>query len=186
MDDKQIVELYWARCENAIAETADKYGRYCRYIAYNILRNAEDSEECVNDTYMKAWGIIPPQRPNALSAFLGRITRNLSIDRYRRYTAEKRGAGQIALALEELEGSLSAADSVEQTVDGMALTELLNLFLESLSPESRKLFMRRYWYFSSIKEIAADCRMSESKVKMSLLRSRNELKCYLDKEGVSL
>lgn len=186
MEDNQIIDLYWARSENAITETADKYGKYCHYIAFNILHNTEDSEECVNDTYMKAWGVMPPQRPNRLSTFLGKITRNLSLDKYKRYTTEKRGFGQTALALEELEESLSSPDNVEQIVDGMALTELLNIFLADLSPEARKIFMRRYWYFSSIKEIVADYKISESKVKMSLLRSRNELKYFLEKEGIVL
>ncbi len=186
MEDKKIIDLYWARSENAIVETSNKYGKYCHYIAFNILRNTEDSEECVNDTYMKAWGVMPPKRPNRLSTFLGKITRNLSLDKYKRYTAEKRGFGQIVLALDELEECLSAIDSVEQIVDGMALTEVLNQFLSNLSPEARKLFMCRYWYFNSIKEIAADYAISESKVKMSLLRSRKELKHILEKEGITL
>ena len=186
MDDKQIVELYWARSENAITKTAEKYGKYCHYIAFHILHNEEDSEECVNDTYLKAWDAIPPQRPSKLSTFLGKITRNLSLDRYRQFTAEKRGCGQATLVLEELEECVPAADNVEQVVDDMVLTDILNNFLGSQPAETRKIFMRRYWYLCSIKEIAADFRMSESKVKMTLLRSRNELKTLLEKEGVVL
>lgn len=186
MDDKQILDLYWARSERAISETADKYGRYCHYIACNILHNAEDSEECVNETWLKAWGTIPPKRPNRLSVFLGKITRNLSLNRYKKYTAEKRGGGQTALALEELQECIPASDRVEQIVDDLVLTEALNRFLASLSAETRKIFMRRYWYLSSVKEIAAEFGMGESKVKMALLRSRNELKNLLEKEGIVL
>lgn len=186
MDDKQILDLYWARAENAISETADKYGKYCHFIAYSILRNEEDSEECVSDTYMKAWGSIPPQRPEKLSAFLGKITRNLSLDRLRRHTARKRGCGQAALVLEELQECVPAADNVEQIVDDLALTEALDRFLASLPADTRKVFMRRYWYLCSVKEIAADFGISESKVKMLLLRSRNKLKGLLEREGIEL
>lgn len=186
MDDKQILDLYWARSERAISETADKYGRYCHYIAYNILHSAEDSEECVNETWLKAWRAMPPKRPDRLSVFLGKITRNLSLNRYRQYNAEKRGGGQTALALEELQECIPAAGSVEQIVDDLALTEVLNRFLASLPGERRKIFMRRYWYLSSVKEIAEDFGVGESKVKMALLRSRNELKNQLEKEGIVL
>lgn len=186
MDDKQIVDLYWARSEDAITKTADKYGKYCHYIAFHILHNEEDSEECVNDTYMKAWDVMPPQRPGRLSVFLGKITRNLSLDRYRQYTAEKRGHGQAELAFDELEECVPASDNVEQVVDDLELAEILDRFLGSLSAETRKIFMRRYWYLCSIREIAADFRLSESKVKMALLRSRNELKALLEKEGIAL
>ena len=186
MDDKQILDLYWARAENAISETADKYGKYCHFIAYSILRNEEDSEECVSDTYMKAWGSTPPQRPQKLSAFLGKITRNLSLDRLRRHTARKRGCGQAALVLEELQECVPAADNVEQIVDDLALTEALDRFLASLPADTRKVFMRRYWYLCSVKEIAADFGISESKVKMLLLRSRNKLKGLLEREGIEL
>ncbi|MBQ8664134.1 MAG: sigma-70 family RNA polymerase sigma factor [Eubacterium sp.] len=186
MKDTQIIDLYWARSENAISETATKYGKYCYTIAYNILYNEEDSEECVNDTWLKAWGIMPPQRPNRLAVFLGKITRNLSLDRYRHDAAKKRGSGQVHLALDELTECVPDTNTVEDMIDEMALVELLNNFLGSLNSENRKLFMRRYWYLSSIKEIADDYELSESKVKMSLLRSRNQLKSLLEKEGVCL
>lgn len=186
MDDQQIMDLYWARSEAAISETADKYGRYCHAIAFNILRDDGDSEECVNDTYMRAWGAMPPQRPNRLSTFLGKITRNLALNRYERYTAAKRGFGQMPLALEELQDCIPAAGSVEQAIEDAALAELINRFLAALPADTRKIFLRRYWYLSAIKEIAADCRCSESKVKMTLLRARNELRQILEKEGISL
>ena len=186
MEDAQIVDLYWTRSESAIAETAEKYGRYCHAIAYNILHNDEDSEECVNDTYMKAWNAMPDARPRRLGAFLGRITRNLSLNRLEQLRAEKRGAGQISLALEELADCIPATDSAERIIDDLALTNALNRFLTSLSAEKRIIFLRRYWYLSPVAEIAEDLALSESKVKMSLLRSRKELKLFLEKEGVDL
>ena len=186
VEDKQIIDLYWARAETAISETAKKYGRYCHSIAFNILHNHEDSQECVNDVYLKAWKAMPPQRPNRLSVFLGKITRNLSLNRYKKQTAEKRGCGQVPLVLDELQECIPAADSTEQAIDDLALAEALNQFLASLPPETRKIFMRRYWYISSIQEIAEDFHMGESKVKMLLLRTRNKLKLFLEKEGILL
>lgn len=186
MDDKPILDLYWARSENAISETANKYGRYCHYIAFNILGSNEDSEECVNDTYLKAWETIPPRRPDRLSAFLGKITRNLSLDRYKYYTANKRGHGQVSVVLDELLECVPQIGSEERMVDDLVLTEALNRFLASLQAEARNIFMRRYWYLSSVKEIAADFHISESKVKMSLSRSLNKLKTLLEKEGIIL
>lgn len=186
MEDNQIIDLYWKRSEDAISQTALKYGRYCHTIAYNILHNDEDSEECVNDTYLKAWGIIPPRRPKVLSTFLGKITRNLSLDKYRYYTAEKRCASGLTLALEELSDCVPGSGSEDQVIADMLLVDLLNRFLSSLPSEHRKIFMRRYWYVSEIREIAEDYGMTESKVKMSLLRSRNRLKELMEKEGVAL
>ena len=186
MDDRQIVDLYWERSETAISETSKKYGKYCSYIAYNILHNREDCEECVNDTYMRAWGAMPPKRPNRLSVFLGKITRNLSLNRYEKYTAKKRGAGQVTFVLEELKECVPTADHAEQVIDDMLLPETLNRFLAGLPEERRKFFMRRYWYLSPVREIASDFSVSESRVKMSLLRSRNELRALLEKEGIVL
>lgn len=186
MEDHQIIELYWSRLEQAITETAKKYGRYCYSIAYGILHSNQDSEECVNDTYLRAWDSIPPTKPERFQVFLGKITRNLSLDKCRYNQAEKRGSGQLPLVLEELHDCIPAGNDVEQLVEIMALAELLNRFLESLSPDHRRIFMRRYWYFSEIKEIAGDLGMSESKVKMSLLRSRKRLKQLLEQEGVTL
>ncbi len=186
MDDKQILDLYWTRSETAISETTKKYGRYCHVIAYNILHNAEDSEECVSETWLKAWNSMPPHRPGRLSAFLGKITRNLSLNRYRQCNAEKRGRGQVTLALDELRECIPAANPVEQIVDKMVLTDILNCFLASLGVEARNVFMRRYWYLCSVREIAEELHIGESKVKMILLRSRNELKVLLEKEGIVL
>lgn len=186
MEDKQIVDLYWARAENAISETADKYGKYCHYIAYNILHNNEDSEECVNDTYLAAWNAMPDKRPDKLSAFLGKIIRHLALKCWERYNAEKRGSGQVMLALDELQECIPATDNEDRIVDNLVLAEVFNRFLSSLPKEKRMIFMRRYWYMSPVAEIAENYSISESKVKMSLLRTRSELKLFLEKEGVSL
>lgn len=186
MDDKQIVDLYWARSENAISETSKKYGKYCHYIAGNILHNNEDSEECVNDTYLRAWEAMPPHRPEKLSAFLGKIVRNLALDRYKQHTAKKRGDGQVPIALDELQDCIPASDSATEGIDDFILIDIFNRFLAGLPAEKRKIFVRRYWYLSPIKEIANDYSISESKVKVTLLRIRNDLRQVLEKEGVSL
>ena len=184
MEDNRIIELYLSRSEDAIKQTESKYGKYCHTIANNILQSLEDSEECVSDTYMKAWNSIPPDRPSAFKAYLGKITRNLALDKFRHYNAEKRGAGQTVEALEELGECVSAKTG--DMIDEIALVELLNNFLASLSTTKRKVFMGRYWYFSSVKEIASDYRMTESKVIMMLHRTRQELKAFLEKEGISI
>lgn len=186
MEDEKIIALYFSRSEDAITETAKKYGRYCHAIAYHILQNEEDSEECVNDTYLKAWDSIPPRHPEMLRTFLGKLTRNLSLHIYEKYHADKRGGGRTALVLEELQNCIPAPDNTAKAIDDMALKEVLNRFLATLPAQSRIMFLRRYWYFDTVKEIAAALGVSESKVKMSLLRSRGGLKQYLEKEGVTL
>lgn len=184
MDDQQIIELYWNRSEDAIAETAARYGKFCYRIAFHILSNQEDSDECVNDTYFRAWETIPPTRPNIFSAFLGKITRNLALNRYAYLTAEKRGGSQIPLALEELAGCISAGKSPDQIAQDQELADGLNHFLRGLSAETRILFLQRYWNLMSIKEIAEAHGMSQSKVKMSLLRTRKKLRQFLETEEI--
>ena len=186
MDEKQIIDLYWARSESAIAETQRKYGKFCFQIAYNILANRQDSEECVNDTYLQTWNAIPPKRPNRLAAFLGKITRNLALKKYETYSAKKRGGGQTVLALEELAECIPDPNTVERMVDDRVLTERLNGFLADLAPEARKIFLRRYWNLSSVKEIADAYGIGESKVKMSLMRTRGKLRSFLEQEGIDL
>lgn len=186
MDEKQIIDLYWARSESAIAETDKKYGKLCHRIAFNILANRQDSEECVNDTYLKAWSIIPPKRPVKLSTFLGKITRNLALNRYEKYTAEKRGGGEVPVALDELTECIPDPNSVERIVENRILADKFNIFLEGLPVETRRIFMRRYWELSSIQEIAEIYGISESKVKVSLFRTRGKLKTFLEKEGIAL
>lgn len=186
MEDGEIVDLYWERSENAIAETSKKYSRYCYSISFNVLHNHEDAEECVNDTYIRAWNSMPTQRPNRLSTFLGKITRNLSINKYRGYAAEKRGSGQTDLVLLELEECVPSPENVEQAVDTLALAEAINRFLASQPRTKRIVFMRRYWYLSPIREIAGEYGMNENRVKSMLFRMRNELKLFLEKEGVAV
>ena len=183
MEDSRIIDLYWARSEEAVAQTARKYGGYCRRIARNILFNPEDTDECVNDTYLRAWDTIPPQRPKVLQTFLARITRNLSLDRWRRNHARKRDSGGF-LALEELEECVPGSDG--NMSEDIAIRDALNGFLGSLKPEHRKIFLRRYWYLSPVKEIAEDYSISESKVKMILLRTREKLIVHLEREGIGL
>lgn len=185
MDDKEIIDLYFARSERAIAETERKYGPYCHGIANRILENDDDSKECVNDAYLRVWNAIPPEKPVSLRAYLGKITRNLALGRYRADHAKKRGNGSVAVALEELQEAVPSL-SPEEAVGRAELVRLIEAFLEDLSPQARAFFLRRYWYFSSVKEIAADYRVGESKVKVSLLRSRNALKARLEKEGVQV
>ena len=186
MEDQQIIDLYWQRSEEAIVQTDRKYGRYCRSIAYNILQNDCDSDECVNDTYMKAWSIIPPRQPSLLSALLGKITRNLALDRHKYNRAEKRGGGQVALALEELAECVPGGTDAEIILENKAIAEILNRFLQSLPQRTREIFMLRYWYLCSNKKIAESMAISESNVKMTLLRARQQLKTLLEKEGVCL
>jgi RNA polymerase sigma-70 factor (ECF subfamily) len=186
MNDKEIIQLYCDRDETAIAETAKKYGSYCQYIAHNILHNQEDAEECVNDTYLGAWKSIPPQLPLRLSTYLGKITRNLSLNRYQQYTAEKRGGGQTELALAELEDCIPADQDMEKLLDDMVLTEAIERFLYRQTEDKRNIFTRRYWYLSPIRDIAKEYGMTESKVSSILFRMRNELKAHLEKEGIPL
>lgn len=183
MDDLQIIELYFSRAENAITETAAKYGAYLKYIAYNILKSLEDSEECTNDTYMKVWNSIPPQRPDCFKAFIGRIARNTAINLYNKYNAQKRRGSEVAL--DEMAECIPDRNADKNSED-KEIRESLNAFLRSLPEENRKIFVRRYWYMSSVKEIAKDYKFSESKVKMTLLRTRTALKEHFAKEGISI
>jgi len=186
LDDRKIIDLYWRRSEAAIGETANKYARYCNSISFNILHDMEDAEECVNDTYLRAWNAMPPHRPNCLAVFLGKITRNLSLDKFRQYAAGKRGFAQTTLALAELAECVPCAESIEQTLDGKELAELLNRFLKSLPRQKRVMFVQRYWYLMPIKAVAEHLGESESQVKSALMRTRNSLKAFLEEEGVML
>ena len=185
MEDKQIVELYWERSETAISETEKKYGRYCHYIAYQILANDEDAKEVVNDTYLKAWNTIPPQRPDPLKPYVGTISRQLALNVYKEQHRQKRG-GQVPLALEELSECIPDTDSGEDIGESVALADALSRFLWSLPQRTRNIFVRRYFYMSSAAEIAADFSMKESNVTMHLLRTRKKLEQFLKKEGFYL
>ena len=186
MKDNEIIELYWNRDEAAITATADTYGNYCHSIAYNILCNNEDAEECVNDTWLNAWKSIPPQRPNRLSTYLGKITRNLSLNRYKLLTAQKRGNGQVEIALFELEGCVPAPGDMEQVTDEMVLVSAIETFLHAQSRTERNIFIGRYWHLYAIRDLAKAYHMSESKIVSLLYRMRNKLKLHLEKEGIFL
>ena len=186
MDDSKIIDLYWARSQQAIAESERKYGAYCRAIAGNILPRREDAEECVNDTWLRAWNAIPPQRPGVLQAFFGRLTRNLCLDRWRKDHAAKRGGSQTELALEELEDCLAARERVEDAMDAEHTANLISQFVRELPRQDRLLFVRRYWYLDDIKALAKQFGMGQSQVKSRLHRMRLRLKTHLEKEGVAL
>ncbi len=183
MDDAKIVQLYWDRDERAISATSDKYGTYCASIAKNILGNKEDTEECVNDTYLNAWNSMPPHRPSILSVFLGKIVRNLSFNRYKYNTADKRGGGELNVVLEELSDLVSGKDDVEQEVDCKALVKAIDDFLETLTAKKRSIFISRYWYADSISEISARHGMKAGAVSMTLNRLRLKLHNYLLERG---
>lgn len=182
MEDQGIIDLFFDRSEQAIVETDKKYGAYCYAIAYNILSSREDSEESVNDTYLTAWNTIPPRRPRLLNAFLGKITRHISIDRWRRLRAQKRGGKEMILALEEL-GECVAAQSLEAEISQRELARSLNDFLAALPETERNVFLCRYWYMDSIETIAKITGFSQSKVASMLHRSRGKLRKKLSEEG---
>ena len=185
LDDIKIIELFFSRDERAITETDRKYGRLLAKIAYNILGDIADSNECVNDTYFAAWEKIPPQKPNAFCAFLAKITRNLSIDRFRKNTAQKRNC-EYVLSLEELSDTVSGTDSPEDSVIEKELASALNRFLETLPVKNCDIFVMRYFYADSIKDISKYTSFSESKVKTTLSRTRKKLVDFLTKEGFDL
>lgn len=184
MDDQKIIDLYWSRSESAITETDQKYGKYCCSIAYNILTNNEDAEESVSDTYMAAWKAMPPKRPSILATFLGKITRHLSIDRWRSRNRYKRGGSEIVLALEELEDCVADDQSIEKTIERKRLALSFNRFLESLPETERRIFLCRYWYLDSISVIASYYGFSDSKVTSMLHRSRKKLRAVLEQEDL--
>ena len=186
MQDSEIVALYLERSERAIEQSQNKYGRYCHTIAFNILRSAEDSEECVNDTWFAAWRSIPPTIPEKLSAFFGKITRNLAINLYDRRHTVKRGGGEVESSLDELSELLSSGETPEELFESKEVAAFIDRYLETLRDEVRKVFVKRYFYLLSVQEIAKEMHMGESAVKMQLLRTRKGLRTYLEKEGVVL
>lgn len=188
MQDEKIIDLYFLRDENALTETSDKYGNYCRTIARNIVHDEETAKECFNDTLFHSWNAMPPQRPNCLKAFLGRITRNISLKRITALTAIKRGGGEVVLALNELGECIPdpSAYSAEQFEEEMVIKETLREFLAGLPVQTRRIFVRRYWYCSSIQEIATAMALSEGNVKTTLSRGRSKLKALLEKAGITL
>lgn len=186
MEDSDIIELFFQRSETAIANTEKAYGPYLSGVAYRILNSLEDAEEVVDDTYLRAWNAIPPTRPRVLKHFLTRITRNLSFDRLEYYAASKRSAETLAL-LEELEACLpDPRGSIEDALAEAALTEILNRFLGTLEPLSCCVFLSRYYYAHSLKEVAAQYALSEGRVKYLLSRARAGLRVALEKEGITV
>ena len=183
MDDKQIVELYWQRDEHAIEATAAKYESYCMKISQNILSNRADSEENVNDTYLHAWQAMPPQRPAILSAFLGKIARNLALNRYKARSAQKRQGDAFALSLDELDDCAPALSSPDDEATAAELGRSISAFLRTQSEEVRSMFILRYFYCEPVEALAARFHCGESRIKTTLLRTRRKLKEHLIKEG---
>lgn len=183
MEDSIIVDLFWARSEQAIAETASKYGKYCHAIANNILQSSEDADESVNDTYLGAWNSLPPNRPSILRTYLGKITRRVSLKKWRDKNRVKRGGGEVTLALEELEGCVPSNATVEEEIITAELSETLNRFVAELPETERRVFLSRYWYLDSIEQISLDFNFSKSKVKSMLHRTRDKLLSRLREEG---
>ena len=185
MEDTQIIDLYWERDQGAIAATEGKYGSFLHALSWNILRSHHDAEECVNDTYFRAWNAIPPERPNALRAWLGRITRNLSLDRWEAGRTQRRGAG-MEMLLGELEECIPDCRGPEQAAEERALAESVSAFLREQTADNRYIFLRRYWYGEDIAAIARELGCGESRVKSALFRTRKALRKFLEKEGITV
>ena len=182
MDDRDIVDLYWQRSDQAIAESEKKYGRYCHRIASGICTAPEDAEECVNDTWLRAWNSMPPERPSPLSAFLGTITRRLALDRYRSGKSLKRGGGEVPLVLEELEECLGGGADPEKEVELREMKEAVGRFADALPETERLIFVSRYWFMVPVAEIAGRLGCSEAKVKTTMFRVRKRLRSFLEEE----
>ena len=185
MEDVQIIDLFFARCEEALEAVQERYGGYCYAVAQRIVPTHEDAEECVSETWLRAWNAMPPQRPQILRLFLGRITRNVSLSRLAAIRAAKRGGGEAEAALDELE-EVVGTDAVEEAADAAELERCIADFLAAQSPQSRKVFLRRYYYFDTTSEIARRCGLREANVLVILSRTRAALRTYLKKEGYDL
>lgn len=186
MEDETILDLYFARNEQAVVETDRKYGGYCFSLANSILNDRQDAEETVSDTYLKVWDTIPPKRPNVLKLFLAKITRNLAFSRWRKYTAEKRGGGEMELVLEELAGCLAAPGSVEDRMNGQELAKTIRTFLDTLPVREQDIFLRRYFFVEESETIARRYGMKPATVLRTLSRTRQKLKHYLTQEGYAV
>ena len=186
MEDEQILDLYWARNPDAILHTDEKYGAYCRQISLHILRSREDAEECVNDTWLRTWNNIPPQRPNHLKAFLGKLTRNLSLDRWDQLQAQKRGGGRTALLLSELSDCIPAASTMDRAMEDRAISAAISAWLRKQPPKNRVAFVRRYWYADSTRAVSQRLGLTEGGTKALLHRLRRSLKDHLEQEGIAV
>lgn len=186
MEDEQILDLYFARDEQAVVETDRKYGGYCFTLARSILNNDQDAEEAVSDTYLKAWNTIPPRRPSIFKMFLAKITRNLSFSRWRSYTADKRGGRELELVLEELEGCIAAPGGVEDGLNAKELARAIRAFLNTLPVREQDIFLRRYFFVEESNVIAKRYGMKPATVLRTLSRTRMKLKKYLTQEGYAV
>ena len=184
MEDAAIVDLYWQRSDRAISETNRKYGRYCHSIAFNFVRNNEDAEECVNDTWFRAWNLMPDKRPSVLSTFLGAITRNLAVSMYRGKTSLKRGGGEMPLALDELSECVPSGADLEREYEIKEFESAIGKFVEGLPAAEQKVFVARYWYLAPVSEIAEKMHFTQGKTKSMLFRIRNKLREYMREEGL--
>lgn len=184
MTDEQIIGLYFQRSEQAITATADQYGMLLYRLSFRMLHDHEDADECVNDTYFAVWNKIPPTRPNHFATFLSKITRRLSIDKWRKKQATMRGAGQVAIAVEELDGTLGTTEGPEDMLLYSELTRAVHGFIGSLREQERRVFICRYWYMDPIADIAFNFGFSQAKVKTMLCRTRKKLREHLEKEGI--
>ena len=185
-EDSRIIELYFERNESAVAETDKKYGAYCMTVSKNILGNEEDAKECLNDTYLAAWNSIPPKIPEKLSLFLGKITRNLSLNRYRKNETKKRGGGPADIVFDEIGEIISGSENPEEKFERKEIIGAVNEFLRTLPEEKRSIFICRYWYFDSIEDIAARFGKKESGIYSSLERTRKNLWKYLSERGYEI
>ena len=183
MEDTAIIDLYWARSQQAVAASEEKYGPYCHTIARRILDREEDAEECVNDTWLHAWNAMPPQRPNVLRMFLARITRNLSVNRFNARSAEKRGGGEIILVLDELADCLAGETNVEAEYEARELEECIRRFVRGLPERDGNVFVRRYFFTEPVTTIAGRYSLTENNVAVILSRTRMKLRAKLAKEG---
>lgn len=186
MEDGKIIDLYWARSQQAIVESQAKYGSYCHTIARRILEQEEDAEECVNDTWLRAWNAMPPQRPGFLSAFFGKLIRNLSLDRWRRARAAKRGGSQVEIALHELEDCLPDRHAPDEALEARETAAIISAFLRRQTENDRKLFIRRYFHLEPLSQLEAEFSMTEGQIKSKLHRLRKKLKAELEREGVAV
>ncbi|MCQ2539469.1 MAG: sigma-70 family RNA polymerase sigma factor [Acetatifactor sp.] len=183
MGDTEIIDLYWARNESALSESQKAYGHYCHSIAWNVLHDTEDSDECVNDTWLRAWNSIPPNRPAKLGLFLGTITRNLALDRWKGQRTLKRGNGEMTVVLDEIAECVSDKKTTEDIVEAKELKNAINRFLRTIPERDCNIFLRRYWYMEEYAEIAKRYSLNLNTIKSSLFRTRNKLKDYLQEEG---
>ena len=184
MDDASIVKLFWDRSEQALTAIAQQYGRFCTSIAKNILGSDEDAEECVNDAYLAVWNSIPPKKPPVLAPYVGRITRNLAVNRYKKNRADKRGGGEMPLVLDELSEVIAGTESADSELLRNEMLSAVSAFVAELPPEKRKIFLCRYWYADSIKDIAHRLNMTENNVSVTLNRLKKQLRDKLSEGGL--